>query len=143
MNAPRHIAAGHDINELPRPRAGAAIVCPVAGKGRGVRALRKLMPGDIVEVAPTIELSLAEAAEIEDTPVGPYYFEHPLDADAGIVVLGLTSTVNHADVPNAVVEWLQQAGCGWFAVLRIVQPVTPGEEITHRYQCPPWFEVVT
>jgi hypothetical protein len=135
----RIVTAGHAAMPV---RGDAITVCVVPGKGRGVRALQPLAPGDVVEVAPTIELDPAEAARMEDTPVGPYYFEHPLDAAAGLVVLGAISIVNHADTPNAEVEWLYRDGAGWFAVLRIVRPVAAGEEITHRYQCPPWFDIV-
>jgi hypothetical protein len=140
MNAPRRVMAGE--TGLPTPLPGAASVCAVAGKGRGVRAAYALSPGDVVEVASTIELTGAEALQMDETPLGPYYLEHPLDSQAGVVVLGLVSLVNHADRPNAAVEWLRDPDTGWFAVLRILRPVAAGEEITHRYQCPPWFEVV-
>jgi len=140
MSAPRRIA--DTAAELPQPIADALDVCAIPGKGRGVRARRALLPGDVLEVAPTIELSVAEALQMEQTPVGPYYFEHPLDVKAGLVVLGAISVVNHAAAPNAEVEWILRSDTGWFAVLRAVRPVAAGEEITHYYQCPPWFEVL-
>lgn len=140
MNALRRVITSDP--GLPMPLAGAISVCAVAGKGRGVRAEYALSPGDVVEVAPTVALNGAEAVQMDETALGPYYLEHPLDSQAGVVVLGLISLVNHADDPNAAVEWLHDSDTGWYAVLRILTPVAAGEEITHRYQCPPWFDVV-
>lgn len=140
MNALRRVITGDP--GLLNPRAGAASVRSIPGKGRGVCAEYPLFPGDIVEVAPTVEMNGAEAVQMDETALGPYYLEHPLDSQAGVVVLGLASLVNHADEPNAAVEWLHDPDTGWFAVLRILTPVAAGEEITHRYQCPPWFDVV-
>ena len=53
--------------------------------------------------------------------------------------LGLGMLYNHSAAPNAVaLRHLEQALVE-FVALRDIQA---GEEITHRYACPPWFEVI-
>ncbi|MDA0704247.1 MAG: hypothetical protein O3A96_13605 [Proteobacteria bacterium] len=74
MNALRRVITGD--HGLPIPRAGAVSVRSIPGKGRGVCAEYALSPGDVVEVAPTVELNGTEAVQMDETALGPYYLEH-------------------------------------------------------------------
>lgn len=114
---------------------------PVPGKGRGMVAARAFAAGEVIELAPTIHLSPADCDLMEQSAVGDYYFAHPADPEAGMVVLGLTSLCNHSDRPNADLRWRQEDGVGWIAELYALAPITTGEEITRRYRCLPWFTV--
>jgi len=120
----------------------AAVPVAIAGKGRGLRAVRPIGLGEIIESAPTIVLSAHDCEVIERTPVGDYYFAHPDSAEDGLVVLGLTSLCNYAEAPNAEVRWRHVEGVGWLADLIAVRGIDSGEEITRRYRCHPWFDVL-
>ncbi len=114
---------------------------PIPGKGRGVQAVEAIAPGELLELATTILLSSAECDRIEGTTMGDYYFAHPANTEEGLVVLGLASLCNHAEDPNAEVRWEEAPGLGWIAKLVSLRAIAPGEEVTRRYRCPPWFPV--
>ncbi|MEX2644475.1 MAG: SET domain-containing protein-lysine N-methyltransferase [Acetobacterales bacterium] len=88
----------------------------------------------------TAVLGADECALMERTVVGHYYFAHPKDDDLGLLVFGLASLCNHADRPNATTSYRHDDGLGWIVVLTATRDIAPGEEITRRYACPPWFE---
>jgi len=113
-----------------------------AGKGRGVFAAAAFDAGALIDANACVPLSNADCAAIENTPLGQYYFAHPQSAEDGLFLLGAISLVNHADAPNAEVSWRHESPLGWIAELRALRTIAPGEEITRRYVCPPWFEVV-
>lgn len=112
----------------------------IPGKGRGLRAIGQLAPGEMIESAVTIALSSPDCDTIERTAIGEYYFAHPNDDQEGLVILGLASLCNHADVPNAEVRWRHEDGLGWIAELVALRAIGAGEEITRRYHCRPWFQ---
>lgn len=130
------------MTELMNPPAAAARLRVIPGKGRGVVAAAALRAGAVIEVAPTAELTSEDCDRLEDTALGPYYFAHPQHEDRGVFIFGLASFVNHADEPNTEVAWQRDETGEWRAVLRTVRAVAAGEELTRRYACPPWFEVV-
>ncbi len=112
------------------------------GRGRGVHALVWLPAGEVLERCCTVELTSDQCDALEGMkPLGDFYFHHPGDAECGLVVLGLTSLVNHSDSPNAEVRFEQDPDLGWFASLTTTAPVAVGAELLHRYHCPPWFAV--
>lgn len=117
-----------------------ASVTTIPGKGRGVVAERAIAAGEVIDRAWTIELSGADCDVISQSVVDHYYFAHPASEDMGLLVLGLASLANHADDPNARVNWQQEPGIGWVGYLVALRPIAAGEEITRRYACAPWFE---
>jgi hypothetical protein len=117
-----------------------AVVVPIPGKGRGIRAAVALDAGQVIEVAPTVHLSADDCDRLESTALGDYYFAHPESDRDGLFVLGLTSVANHSFEPNADTEWRFEPAVGWQAVLRARRPIAAGEEITRRYRCVPWFD---
>lgn len=120
---------------------GLGVVCDYPGKGRGLKAAGRILAGQVIAENPTILMNAEDCERAEATALGNYYFGHPENPDDGLFVLGAISLVNHADRPNARVDWRRDAA-GWTAILRAIKDIAPGEEITHRYRCPPWFGVV-
>ena len=114
----------------------------IPGKGRGVVALAACGAGEVLEVAPAIELRPADTTAIAATPLDHYYFRHPGDPEGGLLVLGFASLMNHSDNPNAETTAVLDAEAGWQVTLCTLRAVTPGEELTRRYSCAPWFIAV-
>ncbi len=111
----------------------------IAGKGRGVIALAPIAAGEVIDEACTLHLDEAQCTAIETTPAGDHYFMHPEDETAGLLVLGLPSLCNHAEDNNAATAYRHDEALGWVLVLTARRDIRPGEEITRRYACAPWF----
>lgn len=118
-------------------------VAAMSGKGRGLVAARPIRAGALIEASPTVAFAGAACDQVEAGPLGDYYFAHPEDPEAGLLALGLVTLANHADPGNARIDWRHDPAIGWVLELRAVQDVAEGEEITHRYRCGPWFDVVS
>lgn len=112
------------------------------GRGRGLFAAAHIAAGQVIERCCSIPLSSPQCDELEGIlPLGDYYFRHPENPDEGLLLLGLISLANHSDTPNARVGFTHAEGIGWIAELTALGPIASGDEITHRYRCPPWFPV--
>lgn len=108
----------------------------VADRGRGVFALRDFQPGDLIEEAPVVVLKDDQYELLNHTALKDYYFDWGPDECA--IPLGYSLIYNHAEEPNAVVQRDRATATVAFIAAR---PIAAGEEILHKYQCPPWFEV--
>jgi hypothetical protein len=111
-------------------------------KGRGLYAARPIAEDEIIEAAPVAIINAAQAALLEETPLGHHYFHWDGDdADdagwRGAVAFGLVSLVNHAEEANAGVWPDHERQCMMLAALR---PIAEGEEITIHYEIDLWFE---
>ena len=112
------------------------------GRGRGLFAVAPIAPGETVDRCCTIPLTSEQCDQLESIlPLGDYYFRHPENPDEGLLLLGLVSLANHAEQPNARMVFTWDAGIGWIAELVALRQIPPGEEITHRYRCAPWFNL--
>ena len=112
------------------------------GRGRGLFATAAISVGEVIERCCAIPLTSEQCDRLEDIlPLGDYYFRHPENAEEGLLLLGLISLANHADTPNARIGFSHAEGIGWIAELSAARAIAAGEEITHRYRCPPWFAV--
>ncbi len=89
---------------------------------------------------PTVELSRHDTETIIGTTVDDYYFAHPVDPERGLLVLGVSSLLNHSDAPNTETTARQGGGVGWMIELRALRDIGAGEELTRRYACELWFE---
>lgn len=109
----------------------------VHGKGRGVFAGRGFAKGELVERAPVIVLPDPQWEYLEKTALKDYYYTWGEDAIA--IVVGFGMLYNHSDAPNVIVvrNFEEQ-----LVELIALCDIKAGEEITHRYGCPPWFEVL-
>ena len=112
------------------------------GRGRGIFATTAIAEGEMIERSCAIPLASDQCDRLEAIlPLGDYYFRHPENAEEGLLLLGLVSLANHSDNPNARVAFHHSADIGWVAELSAARPIAAGEELTHRYRCPPWFAV--
>jgi SET domain-containing protein len=114
---------------------------PVGRKGRGVFASVRLARGELLETAPTVELSGRDTESIVGTTLDNYYFAHPDDPERGLLVFGICSLINHAEDPNVETAARRLEGVGWLLELRALRDIAPDEELTRRYACELWFEL--
>ena len=118
-------------------------VRPVPGKGRGVFATRDLAEGEILDEAHVLLISAADAARLEETPLGTHYFHWEGDEDddrwQGAVALGVVSLVNHSANANAGV-W--QDFERRLLILEALRPIAAGEEILIDYEVELWFDPI-
>jgi uncharacterized protein len=112
----------------------------VGRKGRGVFAAGPIAAGELLETVPTVELNRHDTDAMVGTTVDDYYFAHPADPEGGLLVLGLSSLVNHSEAPNTETRARRDAGVGWTIELRASRDIGAGEELTRRYACELWFE---
>jgi hypothetical protein len=123
------------------PRLLKAAPGPAGAKGRGLFAVAPIARGELIDENCTLDLDEAQCTTIEPTPAGDHYFAHPADDTRGLLVLGYASLSNHADDPSADTGFRFDERLGWIVMLTARHDIGPGEEITRRYACPPWFEV--
>lgn len=121
----------------PSAAAPALAVRNIPPKGRGVFSCRRFVRGELIERSPVIVMPLDQYTLLEQTALKDYYFDWGEHACA--VPLGLSVLYNHSESPNAAVLRYLDLALVEFVALRDIEA---GEEITHRYACPPWFEVV-
>lgn len=113
------------------------------GRGRGLFAASTISKGEIIDRACSVFISSEQADELNTMlPLGNFYFRHPRSSDHGLMVLGLPSLCNHADMPNADVRFIDCGGCGWVSELYALEDIPTRAEITYRYKCPLWFDQV-
>jgi SET domain-containing protein len=126
-----------DGDRLSRGAGGREIeVRSVEGKGRGVFALRDFQPGEVIEQAPVVVLRDDQYELLNHTRLRDYYFDWgPNDC---AIPLGYSLIYNHSDDPNAETRRDRSNDTITFVA---VKPIAAGQEIVHRYECPPWFEV--
>ncbi len=108
----------------------------ITGKGRGIFAKIGFKRGEVIEGAPVIVLSENPWETLNHTTLGSYYFSWGENACA--IALGFGSLYNHSENPNAMAVKCIEKAVIEFTALR---DITPGEEITFKYQCPIWFEI--
>ena len=111
------------------------------GKGRGLFAVAAIAKGELIDLACTVPLTPEQCLKLDKMlPFGDFYFAHPEDPTAGLVILGMASLCNHADRPNAHVDYQWEPDFGWVATLTALADIAAGEEITYHYRCAIWFE---
>lgn len=113
------------------------IIREIPGKGRGLFATRAFIPGELIEESPVIVIPDPQWESLEKTELKNYYFNWSGNASA--IVLGTGELYNYSRTPNAQTVRDIQRGIMQYVAL---QEIHPGEEITIRYQCEPWFEVL-
>lgn len=113
------------------------IIREVEGKGRGVFARKHFAAGELIEEAPVIVIPDPQWKELERTALKEYYFAWS-DQSAAIA-LGFAELFNYCENPNADTVRDVEKGQMDFVALRDIEA---GEEITIKYHCKPWFQVV-
>lgn len=115
-------------------------VRPAGDKGVGLFATMPIAAGEVLTRDFAVVLDEAACDAIAPTIVDGYYFAHPEDDTAGLLVLGPSALCNHDDAPNADTITAHDDVLGWTVSLVAARPIAPGEEVTRRYACPLWFE---
>jgi len=108
------------------------------GKGRGIVAIKSISKGTLIESAPASAFPAEERKVIDKTEISKYYFVKPTEYESanedvkGYLVFGLSSLCNHAEHPNAKVEW-RKDDVGLWADLIALQDILADEEVTVFY----------
>jgi uncharacterized protein len=115
---------------------GAVRVASIAGKGRGLVALRAIAAGSLIDVAPVVPLT-----ETDRPPPGSVLYDYPFHWDdppfVEAIALGIVSLANHSSQPNAAFEADYARREIRMTALR---DVLPGEEVLIDYDIPLWFD---
>ncbi len=117
-------------------------VRPVAGKGRGVVAVRAFRRYETVDSASVVVLSPEDWAAVEGTVLEQYAFRWGDESGERALALSTASFFNHSFTPNTCPKLV-------FDRLRIdflaIEDIGPGEELTFNYNgrpsdgSPLWF----
>lgn len=133
--------AGTDTAAAARPVVSSKLeLRAIERKGRGVFAAAPIAAGELLETSASVALARKDTETILGTTLDNYYFAHPADPDGGLLVLGLSSLLNHSDAPNVETRSRHEDGVGWLVDLRALREISPGEELTRRYACELWFD---
>lgn len=119
------------------PRSTMLDVCLIPGKGRGIITVQSVQAGTLIEIAPVVSFSSQDRPLIDQTELFPYYFVQPSLYShngniSGHMVLGFSTLCNHADIPNAHIEW-KNDDIGEWAHLVALKDIAAGEEVTLYY----------
>lgn len=103
-------------------------VASAGKKGRGVFASKSIKKGELIEVAPYIELPSREFHRFSDTIIDSYRFE--VKGNRCAIGLGLTSIYNHDEEPNAVFSIQSKRRT---ITIKALRSIPKGKEITINY----------
>ncbi|RQH22416.1 SET domain-containing protein [Okeania hirsuta] len=109
----------------------------IINKGRGIIATEDIPEGTLIEVAPVEIFPFEPEQTLAEKGVFKYYFVPPLEYSKShnvnrYLVFGLASLSNHAEKPNASVEWVENE-VGVWAHLIAQKDIKEGEEVTLFY----------
>lgn len=127
----------------PAPAAAPVVriaIRPAGPKGVGLFATLPIAAGETITHDFAIVLDEAACDAVAPTVIDRYYFAHPGDETAGLLVLGPSALCNHDDAPNAATVTAHDGATGWYVSLVARRPIAAGEEVTRRYACPLWFD---
>lgn len=116
---------------LQKLRIGRGLGVAIAGKkGRGVFATKAFRSGEVIELAPYVEVPKSDSSHIEQTVLNHYWYE--VDESTFAIGLGFTSLYNHSEKPNAEFDFDKKSKR---IMIRATRPIAPGKEITIHYGC--------
>ncbi len=97
-------------------------------KGRGVFARKRLKSGEIIEIAPYIQIPPRDDSRLSDTIIESYWFE--IKGKWSALGLGHSSLYNHSVEPNA--EFTLNAKRRTITI-KALKSISRDEEITINY----------
>lgn len=112
----------------------ALVVVTIPGKGRGVRAGRRIVEGELLERDPVIVIPRDDWSLVQETVVGHYCFEWREGSGDVAVAMGRASFLNHSYFPNAFSRKRLREKTIEFIALRDIER---GEEVTLNYNGEP------
>ncbi len=112
-------------------------VTKIPNKGRGIIATQDIPKGTLIEAAPVVIFSSKQRLKINETELFKYYFVRQSEYSKsknvnGYLALGLVSLLNHADQPNARVDWIEDEISLWSHLIA-EKDIQQGEEVTMFY----------
>lgn len=111
-------------------------IAEVDGRGRGLAAAAPIASGALLDVAPVVPMTAADAAARGTILYDyPFLWNDPPFVEA--IALGALSMANHSPSPNARFETDVP---GRAVRLYALRDIAAGEEITIDYGIPLWFE---
>ena len=110
------------------------MVVSIRGKGRGVRAGRRLEEGEILERAHVVVIPSDDWLRVQETILANYCFEWREGSGDVAVALGKASFLNHSYSPNVFSRKRLRERVIEFVALRDIER---GEEVTHNYNGEP------
>jgi SET domain-containing protein len=103
-------------------------VRPTQDKGRGVFAVRRIRPGEIIETAPVLLVPKGDAEKLAETFLSHYMFKS--DNKKHLVIgLGLASMINHSADANA--EFFVSSDR---ITIKALRAIPNGSEVTFDYK---------
>lgn len=112
------------------PANSALRVVRVPGKGRGVRAGRAFVAGELIDSAPVVVISAREWDLVSQTVLADYVFRWDEDKGSVAIALSQASMFNHSYAPNVASDKDVRGRRILFSAAR---DITPGEELTINY----------
>lgn len=109
----------------------------IPNKGRGIIATEDIPKGKLIEAAPMVTFSLQQIPNINQTELFKYYFvkpqaDHKIKNMNGYFIFGLVSLLNHAENPNAYINWIENE-VGLWSHLIAQKDIKAGQEVTMFY----------
>jgi uncharacterized protein len=109
----------------------------VAGKGRGVFALKDFKRGELVESAPVILFPAKDVDLIDETALADYYYKWSDTHFA--LVLGYGSLYNYSATPNLSFKVVAKKNLMLYRAKKVIRK---DQELTINYLCDLWFDPV-
>ncbi len=114
----------------PLPTLGHLVVKNARGKGRGVFTTKAIKKGAIVEICPTVPLSIKDGKKVMETILGHYAFEWGKNGREAAIALGYGSIYNHSATPNITYDHKEKKNQIVFTAIRNIRA---GEELLSNY----------
>lgn len=95
------------------------------GKGRGVFCRQRIIPNDVIEIAPLIIIPPEQKAWITESKLIDYFFSYYADdKPSSALALGFGSLYNHAQFSNADYRIDYENNCIEFFAIETILPDT-------------------
>ncbi|MCC7400110.1 MAG: SET domain-containing protein-lysine N-methyltransferase [Chitinophagaceae bacterium] len=97
----------------------------IQGKGRGVFCRQRLIPNEMIEVAPLLIIPAEQKTLITQSKLADYFFNYCTDDEpASALALGFGSLYNHAQFSNADYRIDYESNCIEFFAIENILPDT-------------------
>jgi hypothetical protein len=108
------------------------LVTEIPGRGLGLTASTNIDRRTKIDDCFTWELPKRDIKHVTETVLNGNYFEHPVNAQRGLIAIGHVSLINHDPDPNC--EWrMLQVHDRWMIEVWSIRRVASGEELTFDY----------
>lgn len=107
-------------------------VTEIPGRGLGLIACTSIARRTKIDDCFTWELPRPDIKHVTETVLNGNYFEHPVNAQRGLIAIGHVSLINHDPDPNC--EWrMLQVHDRWMIEVWSIRGLASGEELTFDY----------